>query len=56
MNPDGCPSMEQDRRAKRPSEVEMFAGTVIKYGEKHGVSVPVNRWLYDEIKKIEASY
>lgn len=56
MNPDGFPSMEQDRRAKRLSEVEMFAGTVIRYGEQYGVDVPTNKWLYDEIKKIEAGY
>ncbi len=56
MNPDGFPSMEQDRRAKRFSEVEMFAGTVIKYGNEYGVDVPINKWLYDEIKKIEAAY
>lgn len=56
MNPDGFPSMEQDRRAKRLSEVEMFAGSVIKYGEKYGVDVPVNKWLYEEVKKIEAGY
>lgn len=56
MNPDGFPSMEQDRRAKRFSEVEMFAGTVIKYGKQYGVDVPTNKWLYEEIKKTEACY
>lgn len=48
--------MAQDRKAKRYSEVEMFAGTVIELAAKHGIDVPVNKFLYNEMKKIESEY
>lgn len=51
-----CPSMAQDRIAKRKSELEMFSGTVIRLAEKHHLDVPVNRFLYSEMKKIEETY
>lgn len=56
LSPEGFPSMAQDRKAHRPSELEMFAGTVIELAEKHNIQVPANRFLYDEMKKIEANY
>lgn len=56
LAPEGYPSMAQDRKAKRPSEVEMFAGTVIELAGKHGLDVPVNKFLYSEMKKIESTY
>lgn len=56
LAPDGYPSMAQDRKAKRFSEVEMFAGTVLELAKKHNVQAPVNQFLYDEMKKIEATY
>ena len=56
LAPEGYPSMAQDRKAKRYSEVEMFAGTVIELAEKHGIDVPVNKFLYNEMKKIESEY
>ena len=46
LNPDGMPSMRQDGLARRPSEVEFFAGTVIRRAEAAGLDVPVNRELY----------
>ncbi|MBQ8562558.1 MAG: ketopantoate reductase family protein [Firmicutes bacterium] len=56
LNPDGTPSMGQDRINRKPSEVELFAGTVIRMAEKHGIPVPVNRYLYRKVKEIEAEY
>ena len=56
LAPDGYPSMAQDRKAKRYSEVEMFAGTVIELAEKYNLPVPTNRFLYSEMKKIESEY
>ena len=56
LNPEGMPSMRQDGLARRYSEVELFAGTVIRKGEQYGVPVPVNRMLYERIKKIEETY
>jgi 2-dehydropantoate 2-reductase len=54
--PDGMPSMRQDVLAKRPTEVELFSGTILRLGAKHGLSCPVNQMLYDRIRAIEASY
>lgn len=56
MSPDGMPSMRQDGIAHRPSEVELFAGTVRKMASSHGIPVPVNDWLYKRIKELEATY
>ncbi|MGH4117472.1 ketopantoate reductase family protein [Clostridium sp.] len=56
LNPKGKPSMRQDMEAKRYSEVELFAGEVLRLGDKYGMSTPVNRMLYDKIKFIEDKY
>ena len=56
LSPDGYPSMRQDALAKRPSEVELFAGTVNRLGEKYGVPTPVNTRFYQTIKEIESRY
>lgn len=57
LDPDGMPSMAQDRVNRRPSEVEEFSGEVIALAEKHGgVHVPQNRWLNRRIHEIEAEY
>ena len=56
LNPGGMPSMRQDGLARRPSEVEFFAGTVIRRAEKAGLEVPVNRELYRRIKEMENSW
>jgi len=54
--PTGKPSMAQDGEAHRKSEVELFAGTMVRLGKKHRVEVPVNEWLYRRVKEIEAAY
>ncbi|MBM6774177.1 ketopantoate reductase family protein [Olsenella profusa] len=56
LESDGMPSMAQDRINEKPTEVEEFAGTVIRRAEKHGILVPTNRWLYERIREVEASY
>ena len=56
LDPNGMPSMRQDGIAHRYSEVELFAGTVIKKAEQYGVSVPVNQMLYRRVKEMEAAY
>lgn len=53
---EGMPSMRQDGIAKRPSEVEIFAGTVLTLAEKHDILVPANQFLYDSVKAIEVDY
>lgn len=52
----GMPSMAQDRIARRPTEVELFGGTIVRLAERHGILVPQNRWLYQRIREIEASW
>ncbi len=56
LSPEGKPSMAQDVEARRFSEVDLFAGTVLELGKKHGISTPVNKELYDRITKIESGY
>ena len=56
LSPDGIPSMGQDRINRRPSEVEMFAGTVIRLAKKHGLLVPTNEFLYRRVREIEQEY
>lgn len=53
LSPDGMTSMRQDTLAGRPTEVELFAGTVCTLGKKHGVQTPVNDSLYGRIKALE---
>ncbi|MGI6548704.1 MAG: ketopantoate reductase family protein [Syntrophomonadales bacterium] len=56
LNPKGKPSLRQDLEAKRHCEVELFAGTIVKLGKKHGIPTPVNQELYDKIKLIESTF
>ena len=56
LAPEGLPSMRQDALAKRRSEVELFAGTIVGLGAKHAVPTPVNQRYYDIIKDMEAQY
>lgn len=53
LGSDGATSMLQDIEAGRKTEVELFAGTVIKLGEQTGVPTPVNQLWFDLIKTIE---
>lgn len=53
---EGMPSMRQDGLAKRKSEVDLFAGTIIALGKKHGIPTPVNDIYYNKIKEIERTY
>ena len=50
MCDEGKTSMLQDILAKRPTEVDIFAGEIIKLGEKYGIKTPYNQVLYDLIK------
>ncbi|MGM9936757.1 MAG: ketopantoate reductase family protein [Candidatus Ornithomonoglobus sp.] len=43
----------QDIDAKRHTEVDMFAGTVVKLGKKLGIPTPYNEFAYNAIKAIE---
>ncbi len=56
LTPGAIPSMAQDVVAKRPSEVDMFGGTVCKLGKQYGIPTPTNQWLVNRIRQIEAQY
>lgn len=56
LNPEGTPSMGQDRINRKPSEVELFAGTVIEMAKKYKIYVPTNEFLYRRVKDIEQEY
>ena len=47
---EGKTSMHQDILAKRPTEVDIFAGEIIRLGVKYGIETPCNDVLYNLIK------
>ena len=53
MVDNGKTSMLQDILAKRKTEVDIFAGEIIKLGQKHNIPVPYNQVMYDIIKTME---
>ena len=50
MCDDGKTSMLQDILAKRKTEVDIFAGEIIRLGKMYNISTPYNQVLYDLIK------
>ena len=56
LDPDGMPSMAQDRVNGRRTEVEEFSGTIVRLAERHGILVPTNRWLYARIRELEEGF
>lgn len=52
MIPEGKTSMLQDVEAGRKTEVEMFAGTVIKLGKELGIPTPYNKIIKEMIEII----
>ncbi len=56
MIKNGKTSMLQDVEAKRLTEVKMFAGAMIKFGEKHSIPTPYNMVMKDMIEIIHENY
>jgi 2-dehydropantoate 2-reductase len=56
LGPEAKTSMLQDVEARRKTEVEAFAGSVVALGRAAGVSVPANALLLDMIRAIEKGY
>ena len=50
MCDEGKTSMHQDILAHRKTEVDMFAGEIIKLGKEFGIPTPYNQVFYDLIK------
>lgn len=56
MIPEGKTSMLQDVEARRKTEVDMFAGTIIELGIKHNIQTPYNQVMKDMIGVIHESF
>ena len=56
LDPGSIPSMRQDSVARRKTEVDLFAGTVIDIAKKHSISVPENELYYKRILELESKY
>lgn len=56
LNPAGMPSLRQDVLARRPTEVELFSGTINRLGAVHGIPTPQNERFYAAIKELESPF
>ena len=56
MCDEGKTSMLQDILAGRKTEVEIFAGEIIRLGKKFNLPTPYNQVLYDLIKIVEEKW
>jgi 2-dehydropantoate 2-reductase len=50
------PSMLEDVEARRPTEVELINGALVREAERHGVPAPLQTALYRLVAAREASY
>jgi 2-dehydropantoate 2-reductase len=50
------PSMLEDVEARRPTEVELINGSLVREAERHGVAVPLHTALYRLVKAKEESW
>jgi 2-dehydropantoate 2-reductase len=50
------PSMLEDVEARRPTEVELINGALVREAERHGVDAPLQTALYRLVAAREASY
>ncbi len=55
MIPDGKTSMLQDVEAGRKTEVDMFAGTMVRLGKKHNIPTPYNQVFKEMFEIIHES-
>lgn len=53
LSDEGKTSMLQDIEAGRKTEVELFAGTVVKFAQKHNIKTPMNEILLKMISVME---
>ncbi|MFH2123191.1 MAG: 2-dehydropantoate 2-reductase [Pseudomonadota bacterium] len=49
-------SMLQDRRNKRPTEINAINGAVIREGKRLGLATPFNEEVVEQIQKMESEY
>ena len=48
--------MWQDIEAGRKTELDIFAGTVLRLGAKHKVATPYNQVMYEIIRILEEKF
>ena len=51
---DNATSMLQDYWRGRPGEIDFINGAIVRLGKKHGMPTPVNAFIVDLIKALEA--
>ncbi|MCD7879062.1 MAG: hypothetical protein LUG16_03915, partial [Candidatus Gastranaerophilales bacterium] len=52
---DAKPSMLQDIESGRKTEADIFAGEIIRIGQKYGIKMPYNETVYKKIKELECT-
>jgi 2-dehydropantoate 2-reductase len=50
------PSMLEDVEAKRPTEIDLIGGSLVREARRHGVATPLHEALHALVKGKEASY
>jgi 2-dehydropantoate 2-reductase len=50
------PSMLEDVTARRPTEIDLITGALVREADRNGVSVPLHQLLYSLVKAKEASW
>ena len=50
------PSMLEDVQARRPTEIDLITGALVREAELHGVDAPLHTALYGLVKAREKSY
>ncbi len=53
---DHAPSMLQDVRSRRRTEIDQLNGGIVRFGEEVGVATPLNRTAWALIRGLEASW
>lgn len=56
LPPEGMPSMRQDGLAQRQTEVEMFAGELLRRSRAVGLAAPVNASLYRRVLAMQSCF
>ena len=50
------PSMLEDVEARRPTEIDLISGALVREAERHGIAVPLHTAMVNLVKAKEASY
>lgn len=56
LRPEGMPSMAQDIKAHRKTELALFSGTIVPMGKELGISTPVLSDLMNKIQTLECDF